>query len=94
MGFFLVMSGQKLLIWLLKTRLVGILFVEVTAFVKLGLRLVIVGGGVRVIYFYYDNDAPVYLLTVFAKNERGNLSAAQVNGLAKAVGILRGNLGR
>lgn len=31
-------------------------------------------GGVRIIYYYHNDDFPAYLLTVFAKNERGNLS--------------------
>ena len=32
-------------------------------------------GGVRIIYFYYDQKAPVFLLTAFAKNEQENLTA-------------------
>lgn len=31
-------------------------------------------GGVRVIYFFYDQDLPVYLLRIFAKNERADLT--------------------
>jgi hypothetical protein len=33
-------------------------------------------GGVRVITFYADDDIPVFLLTVFAKSDADNLSAA------------------
>jgi len=51
-------------------------------------------GGVRVIYFYYNQDMPAYLLTVFAKNERANLNAAEVGGLAKAAMFLRQSLKR
>lgn len=40
-------------------------------------------GGVRVVTFYTGADLPVFLLTVFAKNERSNLSKAELNGLAK-----------
>lgn len=29
-------------------------------------------GGVRVIYFYYDSDMPLYLLLVYAKAQREN----------------------
>ena len=31
-------------------------------------------GGVRIIYYYYDQQAPVYLITAFAKNEKENLT--------------------
>jgi hypothetical protein len=40
-------------------------------------------GGVRVIYFFHDDAMPLYLLTVFGKNERANLSKAERNDLAK-----------
>jgi hypothetical protein len=40
-------------------------------------------SGVRIIYYFQDEDCPVFLLTVFAKNERDNLSRAEVNALAK-----------
>ncbi len=36
-------------------------------------------GGVRVIYYYYNASLPIFLLTVFAKNERDNLSQAERN---------------
>ncbi len=45
-------------------------------------------GGVRVIYAYKDERFPAFILTVFAKNERSNLSAAEVNILAKFVKTL------
>ncbi|MHB9117337.1 MAG: type II toxin-antitoxin system RelE/ParE family toxin [Burkholderiales bacterium] len=45
-------------------------------------------GGVRVIYYYHSELMPLYLLTLFAKNEQGNLSKAERNGLAKLVDIL------
>ena len=31
-------------------------------------------GGARVIYFYYNETAPVYLLTVYAKSKKEDLS--------------------
>ena len=31
-------------------------------------------GGVRVIYYFHSEAMPLYLLTMFAKNERANLS--------------------
>lgn len=36
-------------------------------------------GGVRVIYYYHSPDMPIFLLTVFAKNERDNLSQSEQN---------------
>ena len=40
-------------------------------------------GGVRVIYYFHSEDIPLYLLTIFAKNERANLTMAQRNELAQ-----------
>lgn len=45
-------------------------------------------GGVRVIYYFHSDALPLYLLTLFAKNERANLSKAERNALADMVGIL------
>jgi hypothetical protein len=45
-------------------------------------------GGVRVIYYFYSEAMPLYLLTLFAKNERANLSKADRNDLAGLVEIL------
>ncbi len=45
-------------------------------------------GGVRVIYYYHSELMPLYLLTLFAKNEQDNLSRAERNDLAKLVDIL------
>ena len=42
-------------------------------------------GGVRVIYYYHSSDIPIFLLTVFAKNERDNLSRAEQNLLKQLV---------
>ena len=36
-------------------------------------------GGVRVIYYYHNPTLPLFLLTVFAKNERDNLSQRDRN---------------
>ncbi len=40
-------------------------------------------GGVRVVYFYHDRQLPLFLLTVFGKSERANLSRAEINQLGK-----------
>ncbi len=41
-------------------------------------------GGVRLIYLYGGPNFPVFLLTVYAKNEKGNLSKSEQNALGKA----------
>jgi hypothetical protein len=45
-------------------------------------------GGVRIVYFFKNEGMPVFMLTVFAKNEKANLSQAERNELAKLVKIL------
>jgi len=45
-------------------------------------------GGVRVIYYFHSAVMPLYLLTMFAKNERANLSKAERNELAELVDAL------
>lgn len=42
-------------------------------------------GGVRIIYYYHDDRMPLYLLTLFGKGEKDNLSRAERNQLAKLV---------
>jgi len=46
-------------------------------------------GGGRVIYYFHSDAMPLYLLTVFGKNERSNLSKAERNDLAGLVRILK-----
>lgn len=45
-------------------------------------------GGARVIYYFHSEVMPLYLLTMFAKNERANLSKAERNALAALVDVL------
>lgn len=45
-------------------------------------------AGVRVIYYFHSERIPLYLLTVFAKNERDDLTQGERNALAKLVRIL------
>lgn len=40
-------------------------------------------GGVRVIYFFRNRTRPIYLLDVFAKNEKANLTSAEMDELRK-----------
>lgn len=45
-------------------------------------------GGVRVIYYYHDDLMPLYLLTLFAKGDKANLTKAERNELAGLVDVL------
>jgi len=42
-------------------------------------------GGVRVIYYYLDEEDALYLSTVYAKNVTENLSAKEINQLVKGI---------
>jgi hypothetical protein len=42
-------------------------------------------GGARIIYMFSGESLPVFILAVFAKNEKANLSAAERNVLGKVV---------
>jgi RelE toxin of RelE / RelB toxin-antitoxin system len=49
-----------------------------------GLRKVRIGrgshgkrGGARVVYYFHDAGVPIFLLAVYAKNEKGDLTAAE-----------------
>ena len=45
-------------------------------------------GGVRVIYYFHNAKYPLFLLTVFGKSEKANISKAERNALAKLTKIL------
>jgi hypothetical protein len=45
-------------------------------------------GGVRVIYYFYDELMPLYLLTLFAKGDKDNLTKAERNELHGLVQLL------
>ena len=45
-------------------------------------------GGYRVIFFYGGGDVPLFLLNVFAKGDRANLSMAERNELRSVLGDL------
>jgi len=47
-------------------------------------------GGVRVIFFYYNQGMPLYALTLFGKGDKDNLSQAERYDLAKLVDVLIG----
>jgi hypothetical protein len=46
-------------------------------------------GGIRVIYFWRVTESQIVMLTMYAKNEQANLTAAQVKQLAKLVEALK-----
>jgi hypothetical protein len=41
-----------------------------------------------VVYFYHNEGMPLYLLTLYGKSEKDNLSAGERNDLSKLVSIL------
>src|SRR3954449_1901858 len=59
-----------------------------------GLRKVRVGrdgigkrGGARVVYYFYNESFPILLLALYAKNEKGDLTAAEKRELAASVKV-------
>ena len=51
-------------------------------------------GGARIIYLFSGESLPVFVLAVFAKNEKANLSPAERNALAKMVTDMIGSYRR
>lgn len=45
-------------------------------------------GGVRVIYYYHNGSMPMFLLTLFGKGEKANLSLAERSDLSKLTSLL------
>ncbi len=50
-------------------------------------------GGVRVIYYYHNESMPLFLLTLFGKGEKANLTKSERNELAKYTSLLIKNYG-
>lgn len=46
-------------------------------------------GGTRVIYFFYNDGAPLYLITCFAKNAKQDLTRAEINEFAKFTAAIK-----
>lgn len=46
-------------------------------------------GGARVIYYFHSEEMPLWLFTLFAKNEQAHLSREQVANLAKLVATFK-----
>jgi hypothetical protein len=51
-------------------------------------------GGARVIYLFGGDDVPVFLLAVFAKNEKSDLTKAERNDLGRITTALLANYRR
>ena len=45
-------------------------------------------GGVRVIYYHHNETMPLFLLTLFGKGEKSNLSKSERNSLAQLTILL------
>ena len=45
-------------------------------------------GGVRIIYYFHNESIPLFLLTLFGKGEKSNLSKSERNELAKLVSLI------
>jgi len=45
-------------------------------------------GGTRVIYYFHNENLPLFLLTIYGKGQKDNLSQAERNQLAKLVKVL------
>jgi len=50
-------------------------------------------GGVRVIYYHRNESMPLFLLTLFGKGEKANLTKAERNELSKFTSLLTNNYG-
>lgn len=46
-------------------------------------------GGVRVVYFYYDPNSPLYLLMVYAKAEREDMTPDEKKAVRKFTVVLK-----
>ena len=49
-------------------------------------------GGYRIVWYFGGGDIPVFLLTVFGKGEKANLTPGERNALRSLVGTLRDSL--
>ena len=45
-------------------------------------------GGARVIYYYHDEDMPIYLFTAYKKNQRENIPSAEKKILYKIIKLI------
>lgn len=45
-------------------------------------------GGARIIYYYHNEELPLFLLAAYAKNEKANLSKAERNAMKRVISVL------
>ncbi len=50
-------------------------------------------GGVRVIYYYHNKSIPLFMLTVFGKGEKENLTKSERRDLSKLTSLLKESYG-
>lgn len=50
-------------------------------------------GGRRVVYFYRRDTLPIFMLTAFGKNERANLSRAELTDLQQLCNLIERSYG-
>lgn len=51
-------------------------------------------GGARIVYFYHNLDLPLFVLSVFVKNQRTDLSQDEKNRLRRVVNLIVTTYGR
>lgn len=51
-------------------------------------------GGFRVVHFFHPDAGPIFLLTVFAKNEKANLTQAETAQLVKLGDLIATEYGK
>jgi hypothetical protein len=45
-------------------------------------------GGARIIYYYHNEQLPLFLLAAYAKNEKANLSKAERNAMKRVISLM------
>lgn len=45
-------------------------------------------GGARIIYYYHDQDMPIYLFTAYKKNQRENITSAEKKMLHQVIKLI------
>ena len=51
-------------------------------------------GGARIVYLFHNEGMPAFLLAVFAKNEKANLSKAEQNAMQRVCKAIVSNYGK
>jgi hypothetical protein len=50
-------------------------------------------GSIRIVYYFHNESIPLFLLSLFGKSEKSNLSKSERNELAKLAALLIKNYG-